>query len=156
MAHFPSRETTKDAIILGDVSEMLREESVSVVGLIEACKELKREATNDNPFLPPSGEILRRSVSHTRNYQSMEMEIRRPARIAIPSPEKMKPSSNPVPQLIWSRMSDEEKNEMWSKVIGQAENVQNRYFAIHGINPKEANEWREGEEQRWAESTNQT
>jgi hypothetical protein len=61
LAHFPRRDTTKDGIVISDIASDLVEEEIPHTALIATCDELRRESTDDKPWMPPSGEIIQRA-----------------------------------------------------------------------------------------------
>jgi hypothetical protein len=69
LAHFPRRDTAKDGIVLSDLGADLTEDGVSHAALISICDELRRESTDEKPFMPPSGEIILRANKRTDSYR---------------------------------------------------------------------------------------
>lgn len=60
LAHFPRRDATKDAIVISDLGRLLEEIDASAVAVCQVCEDLLKESTVDNPFMPPTGEIIER------------------------------------------------------------------------------------------------
>lgn len=58
LQHFPGRQNERDGIIISDLATDL--EGMSHCAVIEATDHLRKSATAQNPYLPPSGEILSR------------------------------------------------------------------------------------------------
>lgn len=83
MAHFPRRDSRQDGIITADLSADMVASNVSVVALVSVCSQIRREATKEGPWLPPSGEILRRAIRETSNYHRYINKIKNPQIVEI-------------------------------------------------------------------------
>ena len=57
LAHFPRRDSTKDAIVLSDICRDLVGVGASAVAVCQVCEELRHESNSQNPFMPQAGEI---------------------------------------------------------------------------------------------------
>jgi len=68
LAHFPSRDVTKDWVIISDLSNACIENGFSLIAIVEACDCLWKKATFEKPFLPPTGEILNEIISVSNYY----------------------------------------------------------------------------------------
>jgi hypothetical protein len=69
LQHFPGRQTDRDAVIMSDVAADCVAEGVSENALRQACSDIRRNASKDNPFPPVSGEILRQAKARTEAEQ---------------------------------------------------------------------------------------
>lgn len=69
LAHFPRRDVTKDQIVISDLASDLIDAGCSQVGIASVCRELRQEADNENPFMPPAGEVLRRAKDRDGGYR---------------------------------------------------------------------------------------
>jgi len=74
LAHFPTREVGKDSVIISDIASAVVGDKASLIAIAHTCDDLWRSATKENPFMPPSGEILDKILGKTRYY---ELEKRR-------------------------------------------------------------------------------
>lgn len=88
LQHFPSRQTDKDAVIIGDLAADCIEAGVSESALSLVCQQIRHEASSDSPFLPPTGEVLRRAKSRTEyeNRPRDQTYSRPETRMADPAP----------------------------------------------------------------------
>lgn len=68
--HFPMMEGQKASLIVADLSADCVEAKVSESALQSICKEVRREATTDRPYLPPTGELLKKAVDRTRLFEN--------------------------------------------------------------------------------------
>lgn len=71
LAHFPRRDSSKDGVVISDISGELTGQRCSAVSVYEVCREFWQEATDENPFWPPSGEIINRIESRSDMYRNL-------------------------------------------------------------------------------------
>lgn len=91
LVNFPQRQTTKDAIIASDTAADLVKFGIGLVPLFEACTELRREATKDHPWPPPSGEILNRAKEQHARLTRLLERLSAPDVPKLAAPSKIKP-----------------------------------------------------------------
>jgi len=75
LAHFPAREVGKDGVIISDIASAAVGDKSSLIAIAHTCDDLWRGATKEDPFLPPSGEILSRILQKTSYYKSVKSRI---------------------------------------------------------------------------------
>lgn len=66
--HFPTKDAERDAVIIGDLAAMFAEKLLPIAAVINALHEMMTEGTQQNPWMPPSGEILRRVRLKANSY----------------------------------------------------------------------------------------
>lgn len=98
LQHFPSRQPEKDAIIISDLAGDCIEEGVSLCALMHICNIVRKESSLERPFLPPSGEILKRSVEKMKCWRRCLEEILNPQRI----PRNHLAQLEQIPQVPWA------------------------------------------------------
>lgn len=113
IAHFPRRDASKDAVVVSDIAADLVEANVSLVALMRVCKDIRKAATNDAPWFPPSGEVLKQAVDQTQAYQRM---IERLTKAPVPVIEKVvrEPERKPWHGLAWEDMDDTVRGQLWA------------------------------------------
>lgn len=82
------REAQRDALMIADLAADCVEKKIDEQSLREICKEIRQEATVDNPYLPPTGSILNRLVMRMQYRKSSEPTKREPARAAPAGPNR--------------------------------------------------------------------
>lgn len=113
LAHFPRRDVTKDAIIISDLSGAIVSENLSLIATARVCSNIWKEATNQNPFLPPTGQILRDIREQTERYRQQYERLKNP-KLALPPPESKKPDPPKYGADSWSGMSEENRQMLIS------------------------------------------
>lgn len=99
-AHFPARQTENDAVVKGDLAGDCVDEGLSICALVWVCDELRNEATKDDPFMPPSGEILQRTRKRTLKWRELLTAYENPPQAEIPQsvPQEINPKANDGPE----------------------------------------------------------
>jgi hypothetical protein len=69
--HFPRKTPEEGAVIISDVAASCKRHSIGVVALAVTLTQIMESATAQNPFMPPSGEIIRKAGKKTANYKSI-------------------------------------------------------------------------------------
>ena len=111
LQHFPSRQVEKDAVIISDLSGDCIEEGVSLCALMHICNAVRKEASNEKPFLPPTGEILERSVEKTKFWQQRLESLLNPKPLISNKPAMQKtPSIQPWACKDWNDYDEADKN----------------------------------------------
>ncbi len=76
LAHFPRRDVQKDAIVLSDIAADLLEKEVTEAAICETCRNLRLASTSENPFMPPSGEIVESAKSWTSCFKTLHERLK--------------------------------------------------------------------------------
>jgi len=105
LAHFPRRDVTKDAIIISDLSAASVGENLSLVAIARSCSDIWKATTNENPFLPPTGQILRDAREQTERYRQQYDRLKNP-KVALPPPGPKKDEPLKYGANTWSDMSE--------------------------------------------------
>lgn len=98
LAHFPRRDSTKDGVVVSDISAAVENQGLSLIAVAQVYDDLWKESSADNPFLPPSGEILKRIVEQTKTYRWQYERLKNPPAALI---EHKRPDMVPLPELPW-------------------------------------------------------
>lgn len=106
LAHFPRRDSTKDAIIVADLSGVIVDENLSVIAVAKACDEIWKSSSNENPWLPASGEILKRIQDQEESYQTMYRRLVNPLPV-LPQPKPKEPEPKKYGADKWADMTEE-------------------------------------------------
>lgn len=69
-AHFPKRDESERAVVIGDIAAACERNGISLMGLAVALIEIVENARADNPFMPPTGEILERARMKSTAFRS--------------------------------------------------------------------------------------
>lgn len=64
LQHFPSRNTVSDAVFISDLAGDFVDEGVSIGAAAFTLDQIRKEARQERPFVPPSGEILARAKAN--------------------------------------------------------------------------------------------
>ena len=120
LAHFPRRDTTKDSIVIDDISHVLVRQKASLVAIAEITEQMWLESNSDKPFATPSGEICKKIMSRTRDFERQYIRFkRRPlAQLEKPKEKEKEPHKN------WDQMSGEEREAFKEHVRGFDKNLQ--------------------------------
>ena len=138
LAHFPARQTTKDAIISSDLGGDLVAFKIGVGAFMAVCDDLRREATAENPWVPPSGEILNRAKRENERLQKhlTRLTDEQVKQLSAPAREN-KPKSPWEIELAQGRKWPEWSEETRAAFIEHHWNWDRRVFgycsAIYGI-----------------------
>lgn len=71
LCHFPKREVGRDGVVISDLIHEFCRINLPLVAIIETLSALWKEASADNPWVPPSGEILRLARTKANTYASI-------------------------------------------------------------------------------------
>jgi hypothetical protein len=82
-ANFPARQTENDAVVKSDVAGDCVDEGLPICALAWVCDELRNEATKQDPFMPPSGEIIQRTRVLHKKWQDLLTSLENPPVAAI-------------------------------------------------------------------------
>lgn len=107
LAHFPAREVTKDGVIIADIASACVEEKASLVAVAFVCDELWKQSTKENPWLPPSGEVLKAIKERTESYRNAIERFANP-KVALPPPKAPEPPPDPYQGRKWEEFTDED------------------------------------------------
>jgi hypothetical protein len=113
LAHFPRRDIQGDGVVVADLAGNMVESGVSLIAVAAVTEDAWKAATKKNPWLPPSGEILKDAVDRTKSYQAQADRLRNP-RIALapPAPKERAPSS--WDGLAWGEMPVAARSDLWA------------------------------------------
>lgn len=115
LAHFPRRDAGKDGIVIADLSGAIVEKKISLVACCAVCDDAWREATDENPWMPPTGQLLKemqeRSESFARQYERLANP---PA--ALPPPKKAEPPPPPYGGRKWPDFTEADKEKFWHDI----------------------------------------
>jgi hypothetical protein len=140
LQHFPSRQAEKDAIIISDLASDCIEENVSLCALIHICNKIRKEATKENPFLPPSGEILRRAIEQTKSWQNRLESLLNPMPLVYNKPA----ISDPCTVVSWfgknwKDFDEKDKNDLREHLktmpLNKREDYQKYLINMVGVPP---------------------
>jgi len=92
-------------VIVSDLSADCLQAGVTQEALSQVCTNIRREATTDNPFLPPTGEILRR-VKDFMKYVNAPKVI---SRETLPKPKAEKADVVPWAYKTWGEFTPSDK-----------------------------------------------
>lgn len=59
LAHFPRRDSTKDGIVISDISGAIVDDGLGIMAVASVCEEAWRSSSNENPWFPPTGQLLK-------------------------------------------------------------------------------------------------
>lgn len=148
LQHFPSRQTERDAIIISDLADDVLYYKLSHVGLIDACDQIRRDSSSDNPFMPPSGEVI--SVIKSREYLyriALKSTEDKPKVVSDIRPALEKPRYVPVPWRSLTYKQAQSAN-LISNIITHCEALGHKkedylkYLHSHWGFPKKMEDWR--------------
>lgn len=116
LAHYPRRDARKDGVVIADLCAAIVELRVCLVAVYAICDETWREATNENPWMPPSGQILADMQDRTARYRA--------ALSVLTAPPALPPASKPEPKRpfdgrVWPDFTAQDKEDFW-KIYGFA------------------------------------
>jgi hypothetical protein len=110
LAHFPRRDVAVDSVVVSDLSADMIDAGVALVALANVCDDIRKEATLKNPWLPPSGEILKRAIERTKRFETYQRQLRSP-RLAPPKPKEEVPA--PWAGKTWDELADDIRVQFW-------------------------------------------
>lgn len=142
IAHFPRRDTTKDAIVVADIAADLVDAGVSLLALVGVCNDIRKGATAKAPWFPPSGEILQQCVERTRGYvrSRKALEAPRNATSGKSGPKTPDPAWVGKP---WDGMSDEIKGQLVEFLAPMASQVRRAYCDTLPVDYDQVAAWAE-------------
>ena len=115
LQHFPARQTDKDAVIVSDLAGDCLESGVSLCAVIAACDDVRRAATADNPFLPPTGDLLRRMKEKTEEW-AMYLKRNKTPEKQLPTAKEwkkeVKPDTVPWFGLMWREFTEAHRRSL--------------------------------------------
>lgn len=116
LAHYPRIEAAKGGVMLADLCAAIVEEGVSLVAVCAICEETWRAATSENPWMPPTGELLKEMKDRTKSYQR-QME-----RLANPMPALAPPKpverDSPYGGRKWPDFTEADRERFWREMQG--------------------------------------
>jgi len=131
LAHYPRIEASKAGVILSDLSGAIVKNQVSLIAVCAVCDEAWQEATPENPWPLPTGELLKRMLEKTQSYR-FQLE-----RLANPAPQiaKKPPSErvDPYEGRKWPEFTPDDQVRLWSEIKGmpyQLKNAIRRSFSV--------------------------
>jgi len=114
LAHYPRIEAAKGGVMLADLSAAIVEEGVSLVAVCAVCEETWRAATSDNPWMPPTGELLKEMKERTQSY------LRQQERLANPKPALAPPKpverDSPYGGRKWPDFTEADRERFWGEM----------------------------------------
>lgn len=108
LAHFPGRETSKDGIIIADLASLCVESKASLIAVYVICEDTWKSATRENPWLPPTGEILKDIQRKTDHYRAAINRLSTPA-LPPPPPKAQQEQSDPYQGRKWAEFTEEDR-----------------------------------------------
>lgn len=132
LAHFPRRDATQDAVVISDLAADLFDADVSLVALVAACDEIRKKATRKDPWLPPSGEILKLCEEKTEGYRAAKRRLETPA---LPKPERKEPEREPSSWdgKKWDDMDAGVRADLWAFLAPLMVSVRRTYCRVIGV-----------------------
>lgn len=115
MAHFPKVDSTKGAIIMGDLSAEVVKNSISLCAVAYVCEDSWKSAgqkTSDDPersrWPPQSGDLLRSMLDRMKMWQGYYDRLLNPKpQLAAPAPKPPEPPKYGAE--YWNEMDQENR-----------------------------------------------
>lgn len=123
LAHFPYRDTSKDAVRVGDISAVVVEEQISLCAVYSACRDGWMEAKDPKSNPPASGWVIDQMRKAMGEWVARQNALTLVA--ALPEPEK-KPEE---PYLPWLTMSYTQAKE-----AGHLQDMERHLFTMRAEN----------------------
>lgn len=148
LAHYPRIEAAKGGVMLADLSAAIVEEGVSLVAVCAVCEETWRAATSENPWMPPTGELLKEMKDRTKSY------LRQQERLANPMPALAPPKPvervSPYGDRKWPDFTEADRERFWGEMRGMMPSLQKILRNIYDV-PEDAKD-PQGEEAQAADA----
>jgi hypothetical protein len=110
MAHFPRRDSSKDAVVASDIAAEVVAREIGLVAVYSVCKDVWQSATDEKPFIRPSGQIIGDMQEKNNLYKKWKDGaelLKIEAKQEKKEPEKRE--SDPFNGKKWDEFTDEEK-----------------------------------------------
>lgn len=107
LAHYPARETTKDGVIISDLASACVEEKASLLAVSSVCNDLWKKSTPEDPWLPPTGHILKEIVEKTEYWRNSTERLANPKK-ALPPPKPPEPKPDPYGGRKWTEFTEDD------------------------------------------------
>lgn len=143
LAHFPRRDTDQDAIVLSDLSSDLVDEKIGIGAVVEGCKEIRQSGTDRRPFLPPSGEIMKRCRQRQAAFVRLKGILSSDTK-ALPSPKEREASKLEPPEWDgrkWEDLNREVRQKLWIFLGGLPPSTKQTYCQHSGYSFEEIENW---------------
>lgn len=148
--HFPNKDPEQNAIVVADLSADCVNSRVSVCGLVEALTELRHESQDDNPFRPPSGEVLKRAIGKTNIWKRqlerlMAPDVPQLAAGATAVRREPDPEKPPLPweNKAWGELDKAEKLALREHLLGMTPEKAEQYRKWKGFPAFSSDAWTE-------------
>lgn len=131
--HFPNRQTEKDAIVISDIADDIVHYKCSHVAVIRGCDELRRASSKDNPYIPPTGEIIKTIRFHESFFKERKYDIE-PTQVEIRETAPI-PAPRNNPKVAWANKTYEQckKENLIHLVIDHVLTISNKPVGTLGI-----------------------
>jgi hypothetical protein len=113
LAHFPRRDIQGDGVVIADLAGSMIEEGVSLVAVAAVTEDAWKAATKKNPWLPPSGEILKDAVNRSKSFYWQHDHLCNP-RPALASPVTKEAAPASWDGLDWENMPVTVRADLWA------------------------------------------
>ncbi len=143
IAHFPRRDSAKDAVIIADLSGVIVERELSLVAVCAVCEEIWQNATAENPWLPPSGQILNDIKLKSDSYAKQYERLANP-KPALPPPPPKEEAPPPYGGRKWPEFTEEDKAQFWAELKPMLSGLKGIFRRLYEV-PDEVEEPKEKE-----------
>lgn len=145
LAHFPRRDSNQDAVVISDLAADMFDAEVSLVALVATCDEVRKAATKKDPWLPPSGHVLKLATERTDSYRAAKRRLENPPR-ALPKPEEKPRDPQPWEGKIWDDMDEAVRSALWAFLEPLGVSIRQTYCRVIDVDYETIREWAEQKE----------
>lgn len=114
LSHFPRRDSQKDGIVIADLAGSMIDDGVSLMACYVTCESAWKGATTENPWMPPSGQILKDAKAQTESYQRQHERLANP-KPALPKPAPVE-KPDPYGGRKWTDFTEEDKQRFYGEL----------------------------------------
>ena len=138
LCHFPRRDSTKDSVVVSDIAREIEDCEYILPAVLDALDEIWKASSDENPYMPPSGEVLalikRRSDGMRSFVYSYENQM-------PPNQRAIEPTEDKPSIVQWGDMTDEQRSEYKAKLGGYADSIARIHAGLHGTTIDEVMAW---------------
>lgn len=139
LAHFPRRDVGQDAVVTADLAADMIEAGVSLVAIVAVCDEVRKAATRKDPWLPPSGEILKLATEKTKTFNDWAARLKNP--VALAPPLRQERDRPPWVGVPWPDMPDTLRRQFWAFMEPMNVEVRRSYCRTLEIEYEAVRDW---------------
>lgn len=135
IGHFPRRDSSKDAVIISDICSLVEDDGISAAAVAYVCKDVLRRSTDDNPWMPPTGQLLLEMNERMKAWQGYQNALTSTKNEAVYLPIKPQEKTNPLKYGAekWQDMSEQKRQLLLADHIEYSVQIRNIILKTYGV-----------------------